>query len=240
VRIAIIQSCYVPWKGFFDLIGRCDIYIIYDSADFSKGRWHNRNRVKRAAGDPWLTIPVNTADRLGQPIEDVTVAGSWAERHWSIIERAYARSPFFAPESPALRQLYESLASERLLTCINERLLRWFAERLGLTTRIVRDRELFFAGDRNERIIALCKAVGADVYLSGPAAQDYLDVAGLARAGVAVEWMAYGPYPEYAQPHGAFEHHVSIIDTLLCCGPKSFGYTIGRSSEEPGIVIDES
>ena len=218
-RAAIIQTAYLPWKGFFDLIGRCEVYIIYDSAGFSKGHWHNRNRIKRGHGSPWLTIPVKTADRLGQPIDEVTVADGWAERHWGIIAQSYASSEYFNTESGELKQLFESLAHEPLLTRINETFLRWFTQRLGLKTEILRDRAFSFSGHPTERLVQLCKAVAATHYLSGPSAREYLDVRQMEVAGVSVEWMQYGPYRQYRQQHGGFTHEVSIVDTLLCTGP---------------------
>jgi hypothetical protein len=223
-RVSIIQSAYIPWKGFFDLIGRCDVYIIYDSVGFSKGHWHNRNQIKRDRLDPWLTIPVKSAGKYRQSIEDVVVAKPWAERHWTILREAYAKTEFFDVESPTIRQLFESLAAEPLLTRINEVMLRWLARRLGLTTKIVRDRDFSFSGDRNDRLVDLCNAVGATTYLSGPSARDYLDVTPFARAGIAVEWMTYGPYPTYPQPHGAFAHDVSILDALFCLGPDAANF----------------
>src|SRR5687767_1607492 len=102
-RIAIIQSCYVPWRGFFDLIARCDEYVIYDQVAFSKGHWHNRNRIKTSAGLRWLTIPVSTSDRLGQPMEQVEVKEGWAEAHMLQIEQAYAKAPMRASFMPTLR-----------------------------------------------------------------------------------------------------------------------------------------
>jgi len=219
MRVAIVQSAYIPWKGFFDLIRRCDVYVIYDTAAFSKGHWHNRNRVKRPEGDSWLTIPVITADKLGQPLEEVTVAGSWADRHWCLLQEAYEDATFFSAESRSICKLYQALASERLLTKINEGFIRWLSRRLCLKTHIIRDRELKFSGDRNERLVDLCKSLNATRYLSGPSAKTYLDAAMLERAGITVEWMQYGPYPVYPQPHGDFEHNVSMLDTLFCTGP---------------------
>src|SRR6185437_12530671 len=99
MRISIIQSAYIPWRGFFDLIGRCDVYVIYDSAAFSKGHWHNRNRIKQRNGVRWLTIPVSTAGRFGQPIDEVTVAAPWAKHHWEVIRQSYSGAPGFATES---------------------------------------------------------------------------------------------------------------------------------------------
>ena len=217
-RVAIIQSAYIPWKGFFDLIGRCDVYVIYDSVAFTKGYWQNRNRIKRARGSPWLTIPVNTASRLGQPIDEVTV-GRWADRHWSIIDESYRAARFFDAEAPGVKLLYESLATEPMLTNINEHIIRWLCNRLQLKCSVVRDRDYAFSGDRNQKLVDLCKAVGATHYLSGPSAKEYLDVILLARAGITVEWMNYGPYQRYEQLHGELAHDVSVLDTLFSIGP---------------------
>src|SRR4030081_3747968 len=100
LRICIIQSCYIPWKGFFDLIGRCDEYVVYDSAQFVKGHWHNRNRIKTVDGLKWLTMPVTTSVRLGQPIDQVEVGKPWADQHWRALELAYKRAPFFESLAP--------------------------------------------------------------------------------------------------------------------------------------------
>jgi hypothetical protein len=219
-RVAIIQSAYIPWKGFFDLVRRCDVYIIYDSAAFSKGHWHNRNKIKRDHGSPWLTIPVRTSDRLGQPLDEVMVVDGWAERHWESIVQSYNKSAYFKEEARDLKELFESVAHEPQLTNINETFLRWLSQRFELNLEIVRDRALSFSGDRTERLVQLCKAVGATHYLSGPSAQQYLDVKQMDLAAITVEWMAYGPYRTYPQPHGDFLHEVSVLDTLFCTGPE--------------------
>src|SRR5882757_6132570 len=89
MRICIIQSCYVPWKGFFDLIGRCDEYVVFDRAQYARRHWHNRNRIKTANGVEWLTIPVVTKSRFEQPIDEVEIKEAWAARHWRSLELAY-------------------------------------------------------------------------------------------------------------------------------------------------------
>src|SRR5438105_14073421 len=96
-RIAIIQSAYVPWKGFFDLIGQCDEYVIFDSVQYVKRHWHNRNRIKTANGIEWLTIPVITKGRFEQPIDEVEIEKPWADKHWRALELAYKRAAFFGP-----------------------------------------------------------------------------------------------------------------------------------------------
>src|SRR5262249_35429503 len=123
-RVAIIQSAYIPWRGFFDLISRCDEYIIFDSVQYAKRHWHNRNQIKTANGIKWLTIPVLTKSRFEQPIDQVEIAKPWAEEHWHGLQHAYGRAPYFAELAPRVRSWYEAIESEPLLTRINEFLLR--------------------------------------------------------------------------------------------------------------------
>jgi hypothetical protein len=221
-RVAIIQSCYIPWLGFFDLISRCDEYIIYDQVAFRSHHWHNRNLVKTAQGPLWLSIPVSA--HLGQPIEEVEVKKGWAEKHWRTLAQSYARSGFVDREGPIIRKIYEGLSQEALLSTVNERFLRAVAERLGLRTRITRDREYEIEGSRSERVVSTCLAAGATHYLSGPSAKAYLDERLFAEAGIELEWMDYPVYREYAQPHGEFIRNLSIVDVLFNCGPRADEY----------------
>jgi hypothetical protein len=224
VRISIIQSCYVPWRGFFDLIGRCDEYVILDHVQYVKRHWHNRNRINTATGPQWLTIPVITTGRRGQTIDAVKVEKPWAEQHWRALELAYRRAPFFDAMAPRVRDWYERAAKEQLLTEINAIFLREIAVLLGLGTRFVRDTAYPVQGAKTERLVAIIRAAGAHCYLTGPSAKAYLDVPLLAGAGVAVEWMSYEGYPQYPQLHGSFEPAVSVLDLLFNVGPDAPQY----------------
>ncbi len=214
-RVAIIQSAYVPWRGFFDLISRCDEYIIYDQVGYSKGHWHNRNKIKTATGTRWITIPVVTSGRLGQPIEDVEIKGDWAEGHLAQIRQAYRAAPAAKVVLPVLEALYSQAGKLKFLTEINELFLRHFVAMLKLDVLITRDRMYAPHSARSERVLATCLAAGATHYLSGPSAKVYLDETMFRDAGVTVEWMSYGPYPDYTQLHGVFDGQVSIIDPIL-------------------------
>lgn len=230
MRISIIQSCYVPWRGFFDLIGRCDEYVILDHVQYVKRHWHNRNRINTATGPQWLTIPVITTGRRGQTIDAVKVEKPWAEQHWRALELAYRRAPFFDAMAPRVRDWYERAAKERLLTEINAIFLREIAALLGLGTRFVRDTAYPAQGTKTERLLAIIRAAGADTYLSGPSAKAYLDVSLLAGAGVVVEWMSYQNYPQYSQLHGPFEPSVSVLDLLFNVGPDAQRYLLPKES----------
>jgi hypothetical protein len=224
VRICIIQSCYIPWKGFFDLIGQCDEYVIFDSVQYIKGHWHNRNRIKTADGVIWLTIPVRTKGRYDQPIDQVEIEKPWADRHWRALELGYKRAPFFQQFAPTVKGWYEQAATQARLTDVNAIFLHGITNLLGLNTRIVRDTVYPAEGVKTERLLGIARAAGADRYLSGPSARTYFDEGMFTEAGIAPEWMSYAGYPEYPQLHGAFEHPVTALDLLFNTGPNAARY----------------
>ena len=224
MRISIIQSCYIPWKGFFDLIGRCDEYVIFDSAQYAKRHWHNRNRIKTANGVEWLTIPVMTKGRFEQRIDEVEIEKPWADKHWRTLELSYKRAPFFEQLAPAVRAWYERADREARLTDVNAIFMMGIAKLLGLRTRMVRDRAYPGMGPKTERLLGIALAAGADHYLSGPSARGYFDESMFQTAGVMPEWMSYEGYPEYKQLHGAFEHGVTALDLLFNTGSDAARY----------------
>jgi len=224
MRLCIIQSCYIPWKGFFDLIGRCDQYVVYDSAQFVKQHWFNRNRIKTANGVKWLSIPVVTSGRLGQSIEKVEIAKPWADHHWHAIKQAYGQAPYFAHLEPTVRAWYERADKEPLLTDVNMIFLEGIAALLSPRPQIVRDNRYSATGDRMNRLLEIVRAAGGTCYLSGPSARSYFDETIFDAAGITTEWMNYDGYPEYSQLHGAFEHTVSALDLLFNTGPEAPRY----------------
>ncbi|QHO78272.1 hypothetical protein ACH79_42500 [Bradyrhizobium sp. CCBAU 051011] len=230
MRICIIQSCYIPWKGFFDLIGRCEEYVIYDSAQYVKRHWHNRNRIKTANGVQWLTIPVIAKGRFEQPIDQVEIEKPWADKHWRALELAYKRAPFFEQLAPTVKGWYERADKLARLSDVNTLFVAGIAELLGLTTRIVSDSAYPAQGEKTERLLAICQAAGADRYVSGPSAKSYFDESLFTSAGITPEWMSYDGYPEYPQLHGAFEHAVTILDLLFHTGQQAPRYLSGGSS----------
>ena len=223
-RVAILQSNYIPWKGYFDILASVDEFILYDEVQYTKNDWRNRNIIKTQQGQQWLTIPVRHTGRFGQPIDAVRlVDAAWTKKHWSSLAQAYGRAPFFEALAPAVRNVYEACREEEYLSAVNWRFIRFVADLLGLPARIVSSRDYAVSGDKNERLMELCRRAGADTYLSGPAARDYLDENLFAQVGITVSWMCYSRYPEYPQLHGAFVHGVSVLDLLFCVGPDRAG-----------------
>jgi hypothetical protein len=224
-RVAIVQSCYIPWKGYFDLIRCVDEFVLYDDRQFTRRDWRNRNRIKSRDGVRWLTIPVEVKGRYHQRIDEVVVADqSWAERHWKTIVHSYAAAPSFRDYAPRVEQLYRRAASEPRLSRINRTFIDGVCEILGIDTAITWSSDYDVVGDGTERLVALCRATGAERYLSGPSARAYLDEEALAQAGIDLAYANYSGYEEYAQIHPPFEHGVSILDLIFHVGSEALHY----------------
>ena len=226
-RLAILQSNYLPWKGYFDIIHDVDEFVFHDDLQYTKQDWRNRNRIKTPDGAAWLTIPVGDSEqRLICEVELPT--GSWARDHWRRIEASYVRAPYFEQHRDLLRNAL--LGSEwRLLSELNQHLIRLIArDFLGLKTEF-RDSRSFHLGEvrKQERVLAIVREAGADVYVSGPAAKAYLEPRRFEEAGVTLVWKDYGGYPEYEQLHPPFRHDVTILDLLFHTGPDAPHYIWG-------------
>jgi hypothetical protein len=218
-RVAAIQSSYIPWRGYFDVIGLVDEFILLDEVQYTKRDWRNRNRVKTAQGLLWLTIPVQVKGRYTQRIDEVHVAEpDWAERHWQTLRQAYAQAGSFDAVAEQVAALYERAAELERLSDVNRLFLEGLSPLLGIDTPITWSTDYASEGDKSLRLATICEQAGADEYVSGPSARDYLDEGEFASRGIAVRWMDYEGYPEYPQVHPPFEPAVSIVDLLFNTG----------------------
>jgi WbqC-like protein family len=218
-RVAAIQSSYIPWRGYFDVIGLVDEFILLDEVQYTKRDWRNRNRVKTAQGPLWLTIPVQVKGRYEQRIDEVRIAEQgWAERHWQTLRQSYAQAECFDAMAEQIAVLYEKAAELERLSDVNRLFLQRLCPLLGIDTRISWSTDYASEGDKSLRLATLCEQAGADEYVSGPSARDYLDEGEFASRGIAVRWMDYEGYPEYPQVHPPFDPAVSIVDLLFNAG----------------------
>ena len=223
--VAIVQSNYIPWKGYFDLVNLADELILLDHVQYTRRDWRNRNRIKTPQGLRWLTIPVEVKGRYLQRIDETRVDDAgWAERHWRAIKESYGRAERFGDHGGALERLFEGAADEPLLSRINHRFLTAICAMLAIRTTISWSTDYAVTGRRTEALLSLCQQAGATTYLSGPAARAYLDESHFEAAGVAVRWMDYDGYREYPQLHPPFAHEVSVVDLLLNAGTDAATY----------------
>jgi len=217
--VAITQSNYIPWKGYFDLVRSVDELIIFDSMQFTRRDWRNRNRIKTAHGPAWLTIPVQVKGKYYQKISETLVADySWAATHWHTIANAYAKAPFFKEFAPFFQSLYNRAGQLQRLSEINLLFLSQINQLLGIKSPLRPDTDFPEFSGRTERLVAICQAANATDYISGPAARAYIDQRLFEQAGIRLRWFEYPEYPEYPQIHPPFDHHVSIIDLIFHLG----------------------
>jgi hypothetical protein len=227
--IAISQSNYLPWKGYFDLIQSSDIFVFYDSVQYTKNDWRNRNVIKTSNGLVWLTVPVHQKS-INQTINSIEIAGShWAKKHWKAITQSYSKSMFFNQYSDYFADIYSSKWLS--LSELNQNLLMDICKLLGIEATFIRSESFQLHGDKNQRIIQICKELEADTYLSGPAAKSYIEPKIFEQAGVELKWMDYSGYIPYQQLYGGYESFVSILDLLFNEGPNAIQYIKGRIND---------
>jgi hypothetical protein len=218
--VVVLQPGYLPWLGFFDQMRRADVFVYYDDAQYDKHGWRNRNRIKTHSGPLWLTVPVRHSGAVLPKILDVEIdrRTPWARKHVTSVRQAYARAPFlhrYLPEFEALLEREWTRLVDLDLACV-DLMSRWF----GVRPHVERSSSLGIGGERSERLVNICQRFGAATYVSGDAAQAYLDVELFERHGIAVEWQRYG-HPTYPQLHGAFVPYLSALDLLLNCGEEA-------------------
>jgi hypothetical protein len=237
-RVAILQSSYIPWKGYFDLMRQVDEFILYDDAQYTKRDWRNRNQIKTKDGLLWLTIPVEVKGKFTQPIKDVVISDrTWNERHFKTIAAAYSRAPHFSEMRDALEEGYRG-ATSRSLSEVNRRLLEALARLLGITTKLSWSMDYELPEGRVERLVALCRQSGATAYLSGPSARDYIarDAHLFTGAGIDVSYVDYSGYSDYPQLYPPFVHQVSVIDLLANTGSSARDYLNMPAASEPKVT----
>lgn len=224
-RIVVLQPSYLPWLGYFDQLYKSDAFVLYDDVQYDKHGWRNRNRIKTDRGPLWLTVPVLTHG-LGLPTNrEARIDGRqpWARKHLQALRVNYAKAPAFGEVfdrlEPVLNRAWTHLVD------VNRAVLEALCALLGLERPILLSSELDVPGQRTERLVGICRALGADRYLSGDAASGYLDETQFAANGIRVEYHHYR-HPVYAQLHGEFLPYLSVVDLLMNHGRESLGVLI--------------
>jgi hypothetical protein len=219
-KIAILQSNYIPWKGYFDIIQKSDVFVIYDEVQYTKNDWRNRNLIKTPNGLEWLTIPVKQKN-LDQKINETFVSQhNWNKKHWNTLAGNYSKAPFFKRYSEEFKDLFLEIETDNLSE-INLLFIKKINFLLEINTEIIDSQSLQLIGDKNERLIEAIKKLNGTHYISGPAAKSYLNTAAFEKEDIHVEWMDYSNYPEYPQMFSPFKHNVTILDLLFNVGPDS-------------------
>lgn len=235
-KLAILQSNYIPWKGYFDLINSVDEFILYDDVQYTKNDWRNRNKIKTPEGSGWLTIPVKK--NYGQKIRETVIQSSnWNRKHWYSIIHNYSRARHFHDYQNVFESLYLG-CEENLLSQINYRFLVAICQMLGINTKISWSMDYSLIEGKTEKLVSLCKQAGATEYISGPAAQAYIDQELFRSENIALNYIDYSGYPEYQQLFPPFDHKVSIIDLIFNEGLKARTYLKSFSDATAKLAVN--
>jgi len=225
-KVAILQSNYIPWKGYFDIIREVDEFIFFDDVQYTRRDWRNRNRIKTQHGPAWLTVPVISKNNFNQKINETIIDGEvWKRKHWRSLELCYKKSEFYPEVSYILWSVYHTESID-MLSKLNIRLIKLICGYIGIKTNFSNSSDFSLSEDKNDRLINLCLHTNSSIYISGPSARQYIDVDRFKDNQIELQWVEYGDYPEYPQRWGDFEHNVSILDLLFNCG-KDSGQFIG-------------
>lgn len=222
-KIALLQSNYIPWKGYFDLINMVDTFIFHDDLQYTHGDWRNRNKIKTQNGLEWLSVPCGTSEsRLICEVE--LKDHSWQRKHWAKIEQNYKKTKYFGEFEDYFKSIY--LENEwKNLSEMNQHIIKFISKDiLKINTHFEDSRKYELKHKKADRVVELLKKAGANIYLSGPAAKNYFDESMANSIGITVEWMDYSDYPEYEQLFPPFEHGVSILDLIFNEGLESFKF----------------
>lgn len=218
MKALITQSNYIPWKGYFDNMALADVFVIYDSVQYTKRDWRNRNLIKSPKGPVWLTIPVQVKGKFQQSIQETRISDTdWNRKHLDILHSNYKQAAGYLEVKDWLVDLYRNCNSE-WISEINRYFLTEIASFLKIDVEFRSDQEFTLPEEKTERLVSICKTLTATEYITGPAAKNYMDENQFEQAGIKIMYSNYDDYSEYQQLHGAFTHHVSILDLILNTG----------------------
>lgn len=218
MRAAIIQSSFIPWKGYFDIIHDADVFVFLEDVQYTQRDWRSRNRIKTPGGVKWLSVPVFGG--IGQQIWQARIYGKeWAEKHKKTIHHSYAASPYYESYKDDILSIFD--AGCTTLSELNMRAIGKISRLLGIRTKMIDSRDLWAFGRKDDKLINICQRLGVDEYLSGPSAQAYICPEKFDKEGIRLKYKSYDGYPEYRQLWGGFEHYVSVIDLIFNCGDRA-------------------
>lgn len=242
-KVAIVQSNYLPWKGYFDLINSVDEFILYDDMQYTRRDWRNRNKIKTKNGIKWLTIPVQVKGKYYQKIKETQISDlQWNHKHWQTVRQNYLKAKYFSQYQEVFEYLYMS-CTYRWLSEINYHFLKGICQILGIGTQITWSMDYKLIEGKTERLVDLCKCSAATEYISGTSAKTYIAQELFRKEGIKLTYIDYSEYPKYNQLFPPFEHKVSIIDLIFNEGKnatkfmKSFCGNLDGEDIEPASAI---
>jgi len=224
MKTVVLQPTYLPWMGYFGMIDVADIFVFYDDVQFSVQSWQQRNKIKSTNGNwMWLSVPI--IRNFGQNIDEVQInnTSDWRKKHWSSIYQSYTKAPYFKNYKDEMENIYQK--EWEYLNDLNIFIIKKLSELLGVDMpKFVKSCELKdVVGEKTDRLLLILEKIGADEYISGPAAKDYIEIDKFKEKGIKLYWYEY-QHPDYPQIRGEFIPYLSVIDLLFNTGDEAIKY----------------
>jgi hypothetical protein len=214
------QPVYLPWLGLFHKIALADRFVSFNQVQYQPKDWNNRNKVKTSQDLVWLTVPVNRKGYMEKKICDIEINNQvpWGRKHWGTLLNNYGKAPFFKKYADYFEHIYK--LEWNSLVELNESMLQWFLDTLGIDIKVERAGDFDFCGEKSGLVLDMCQKLGAEIYIFGAQGRDYADTAAFDAVGIEARFQEYH-HPIYPQQHGEFASHISIVDLLFNCGENS-------------------
>lgn len=229
------QPVYLPWLGLFHKIAISDAFCYFNDVQYQVKDWNNRNKIKTSQGAVWLTVPVLNKGYRDKKIREIEINNSvnWRKKHWQSIYLNYKKTPFFDKYAVGLEDFYKR--DWQYLSDLNEAMLKWFLEQLGIKVKYFKASELKFQGYKSGLVLDMCKKLGADTYIFGALGKDYAEPEKFAAAGIKIYFQDY-KHPVYKQTGHDFLPYMGIIDLLFNQGDKSLEILMSGNMAKQGLI----
>jgi hypothetical protein len=218
MKIAIHQANYFPYTGFFHKINQADIFVIQDDVKFVNRS--NRNKIISSSGYTWINVPIKKGHQ-SLPIMDVKINNeiSWRKINYKKICAGYNKAKFFHLYKDYFENLYNK--EWKNIFDLNFETIKQVLSWLEIKVKIVIESELGVSGQSTERLVNVCKKLGADTYISGIGGKRYLDEKLFEKNKIILKYQNYNPIRYLQHMSKSFIPNLSIIDLLANMGSES-------------------
>jgi len=219
MKIAIHQANYFPYPGFFHKINQADVFVIQDDIKFVN-KITNRNKIISSSGYTWINVPIKKGHQ-SLPIMDVKINNeiSWKKINFKKVCAGYNKAKFFHLYKDFFENLYKKEWNN--IFDLNFETIKQVLIWLNIKTKIVIESELDVSGQHTERLVNVCKKLGADTYISGIGGKKYLDEKLFEKNKIILKYQNYNPIKYTQHMSKSFIPNLSIIDLLANAGSES-------------------
>lgn len=215
-KLAIMQPYFLPYIGYWQLIHAVDEFVVYDNIEFTKKGWFNRNRILDNGHDRLFTIPIKKDSDYLSVGQRFLSDDSQAEiaRTLRIVQNTYRKAPYFADAYPVIEKCF-SFADKNLFEYIYKS-IKIICAYLEIDTpiRISSDVAIDHTLKAEKKVLAICKAVGAETYINSIGGTELYDKQEFQLNSITLQFMR-SKNVEYKQFDDMFVPALSIIDVMM-------------------------